>query len=88
MTEMERNYRVEDRELLTIILALMDWRCYLMGARETFEIWADHSNLQYFKQPQKVNRRQAHWITVLSEYNYTLHHLPGVKNSQVDPLSQ
>jgi hypothetical protein len=87
MTKTERNYRVEDRELLAIILALMDWRHYLMGARETFEIWSDHSNLQYFRQPQKVNRQHAGWITVWSEYDYTLHHLPGVKNSRADSLS-
>ena len=36
--------------------ALAEWRHLLLGARQTFEIWTDHQNLQYFRQPQKLNR--------------------------------
>ncbi len=59
----ERNYEIYDKELLTIMLALEEWRHYLMGAYQDFKIWTDHQNLQYFRKPQKVNRRQARWIT-------------------------
>ncbi len=55
----ECNYEIYDKELLTIMLALKEWRHYLMGAYQDFEIWTDHQNLQYFRKPQKVNRRQA-----------------------------
>jgi hypothetical protein len=73
----ERNYSVEDRELLAIMAAIKDWRRYLLYTDEPFEIWTDHANLQYFKQPQKISRRQARWLTVLAEYHFTLHHFPG-----------
>ncbi|SJL18203.1 uncharacterized protein ARMOST_21781 [Armillaria ostoyae] len=42
-------------ELLAIMLALAEWRHYLMGALEDVEIWTDHQNLQYFRKPQKLN---------------------------------
>ncbi len=55
----ERNYEIYDKELLAIMLALDEWRHYLMGAAIDVEIWTDHQNLQYFRKPQKLNRRQA-----------------------------
>ncbi len=52
----ERNYEIYDKELLAIMLALDEWRHYLMGTAVDVEIWTDHQNLQYFRQPQKLNR--------------------------------
>ena len=54
--ETERNYEIYDKEMLAIMHALDEWRRYLMGTSETFEIWTDHKNLQYFRKPQKLNR--------------------------------
>jgi hypothetical protein len=59
-----------------------------MGASETFEIWTDHKNLQYFRKPQKLNRRQARWMTELSEYHYNLLHKPGKTHGKPDGLSR
>ena len=74
--------------MLAIMLALEEWRHYLIGADEIFEIWTDHQNLQYFRQPQKVNRRQARWFTELAQYHFTLHHKPGTSNVKPDFLSR
>ncbi len=63
LTVTERNYEIYDKELLAIMLALDEWRHYLMGVAQDFEIWTDHQNLQYFRKPQKLNRRQARWVT-------------------------
>jgi hypothetical protein len=52
------------------------------------EVWTDHANLQYFREPQKLNRRQARWLTQLQDYDYTLHHIPGKANSKADLLSR
>ena len=68
--------------------ALQHFRHYLMGAKQEFEIWTDHANLQYFKKPEKLNRRQAQWLTELQEYDFTLHHIPGKSNSKADILSR
>ncbi len=64
------NYKIYDKELLAIMLALEEWRHYLMGAYQDFEIWTDHQNLQYFRKPKKVNQQQAQWITELAEYHF------------------
>ncbi len=82
----ERNYEIYNKELLAIMLALEEWRHYLMGAYQDFEIWMDHQNLQYFRKPQKVNQRQARWITELAEYHFTLHHKAGTANKKADLL--
>ncbi|SJL14236.1 related to TY3B TY3B protein [Armillaria ostoyae] len=88
LTTMERNYKIYDKELLAIMLTLDEWRHYLMGAAVDFEIWTDHQNLQYFRKPQKLNRRQARWVTELAEYHFTLHHKPGASNKKADLLSR
>ena len=88
LTETQRNYEIYDKEMLAIMLALEEWRHYLIGAKDIFEVWTDHQNLQYFRQPQKVNRRQARWLTELAQYHFTLHHKPGTSNVKPDFLSR
>ncbi len=72
LSAMERNYKIYDKELLAIMLALSEWRHYLMGAAKDIEIWMDHQNLQYFRLPQKLNQRQARWMTELAKYHFML----------------
>src|SRR5712664_1356826 len=88
LTETQRNYEIYDKEMLAIMLALEEWRHYLIGASEPFEIWTDHQNLQYFHQPQKVHRRQARWLTELQQYHFTLLHKPGSTHTKPDFLSR
>ncbi|SJL18610.1 uncharacterized protein ARMOST_22207 [Armillaria ostoyae] len=88
LTATERNYEIYDKELLAIMLALSEWCHYLMGALEDVEIWTDHQNLQYFRKPQKLNRRQARWVTELAEYHFVLKHKPGTANVKADLLSR
>ncbi len=44
----ERNYEIYDKELLKIMLALLEWCHYLMCTAMHIEIWTDHQILQYF----------------------------------------
>ncbi len=85
---MENNYEIYDKELLAIMLALSEWRHYLMGAAKDVEIWMDHQNLQYYRLPQKLNQHQARWVTELAEYHFVLRHKPGVLNKKADLLSR
>jgi len=61
MQPAERNYEIYDKELLAIVEALAKWRQYLLDAMEPFEVWMDHENLKYFREPHKLNGRQARW---------------------------
>ena len=61
MQPAERNYEIYDREMLGIIEALKDWRSFLEGLPNTFEIVTDHSNLTFWRTAQDLSRRQAPW---------------------------
>ena len=88
LNEVERNYEIYDKEMMAIMDSLTEWRQYLMGSKEPFEIWTDHQNLQYFHKPQKLNRRQARWVTELAEYSFSLVHKPGKSMGKADALSR
>jgi len=59
LNEIERNYKIYDKEMLAIVRGLEAWRHLLEGAQYKFKIWTDHKNLEYFMKAQKLNRRQA-----------------------------
>jgi hypothetical protein len=84
----QRNYNIYDRELLAIMLALEQRHQQLIGTKQPFEIQTDHANLQFFKKPQKLNQRQANWLTQLQDYDFVLTHIPGKQNSKADILSR
>ncbi|PPQ81108.1 hypothetical protein CVT24_008812 [Panaeolus cyanescens] len=88
LSETERNYKIHDRELLSIMRALSEWRHYLLGCSSPFEIWSDHLNLQYFMRNQKLNRRQARWSLELADFNFSLVHKAGSTMICADALSR
>ena len=83
-----RNYEIYDKKLLAIMVCLDEWCQYVLGAKEQFEIWSDHKNPEYFRKPQNINQWQARWVSILADYDFSLHHLPGSHNSAADVLSQ
>jgi hypothetical protein len=87
LLDAEKNYKIYDKELLAIVKALKAWRQYLIHANQQFEVWTNHENLKYFREPQKLNARQARWYIMLQEYNYSLQHIPGKTNTKADILS-
>jgi len=88
MQSAERNYEIYDKELLAIVEALTKWRQYLLDAKEPFEVWTDHENLKYFREPHKLNGRQARWYLKLQDYDFMLKHIPGKTNTKADILSR
>jgi transposase InsO family protein len=87
MNPAERNYVIHDKELLAIVASLMYFRHYLEGAKNTTDIWTDHSNLKYFMTKQKLTRRQARWALTLSRFDFRITHHPGTHNKS-DALSR
>ena len=55
LNETKRNYEIYDKEILAIIQYLETWRHFLEEAKNQFEIWIDHKNLEYFMKAQKLN---------------------------------
>ena len=85
--DMECNYNIWDRELLAVIRALTEWRHYLQGSLHTVTLLSNHQNLAYFRKPQWLNRWQARWSLLLTEYDLKLVHIPRTKMIQSDTLS-
>jgi len=79
----ERNYKIYDKEILTIIYVLEEWRHFLEEAQHLVEIWTDYKNLEYFMMAKKLNRRQAHWFLYLACFNFRLIHCPCKGTSRV-----
>jgi len=88
MSPAKRNYEIYDKELLAIVEALDKWRQYLLDTIKKFEVWTDHENLKYFKEPHKLNGRQARWYLKLQDYDFTLRHILGKTNTKPDILSR
>ena len=88
LSDIERNYKIHNKEMLAVVRCLEAWRHFLEGTMTRFEIWTDHKNLEYFMKAQKLNRRQARWALYLSRFNFTLKHILGSKMGKADSLSR
>ena len=51
-------------------------------------VFTDHKNLEYYNTTQLLNRRQARWAEILSQFNFKNVYSPGEKNNKADPLSR
>jgi transposase InsO family protein len=88
MDPAERNYQIWDREMLAIIRALEDWRHFLEGLPQPFEIYSDHANLVWWTKVQDLSRQQARWAIWLSRFDFKLVVRPGVTMGKADALSR
>ena len=84
----KRNYDIYDRELLTIILALSEWKHYLQGTPHPISVITDHKNLSYIKDPRKLSRQQACWSLFLQDFHIEWVVTPGSQMGLADALSQ
>lgn len=82
----EINYSTYDKEMLAIIDAFREWRCYLEGNK--FTLITDHAPLTSLKSQNSVSRRQARWVEILQAYDYDLIYRAGPKNIPADALSR
>ncbi len=82
----ERRYATGEQELLGLIRALQEWRCYLEGAKEVVLV-TDHHPLTYLQSQKTLSRRQARWVQFLSRFNFQIVYRKGATNI-ADPLSR
>src|SRR5208282_2790998 len=82
----EMNYPVHDREMLSIICALKEWRHYLHGQK--FTILTDNVSLKWFHTKEILNQRQVRWMEYLQEFDHAIVHQKGKHNVVADGLSR
>ena len=83
----EKNYQTTEQELLGVIRALVEWRCYLEGAKFPVTLVTDHNPLIFFSTQQTVSRRQARWSEYLQRFDHVWEFIPG-RSNMADPLSR
>jgi hypothetical protein len=83
----ERNYTTGEQELLGLIKALKEWRCYLEGCAG-LTLVTDHNPLTWFSSQPTLSRRQARWSEFLSRFHpFQVKYRPGSTNP-ADSLSR
>jgi len=88
LSDTEQNYEIHNKEILAVVRCLEVWKHFLEGAVVKFEIWTDHTNLEYFIKAQKLNQRQAQWALYLFRFDFILKHVLGSKMEKADSLSR
>ena len=82
----ERHYSATKKELLGVVRALRKFRYYLYGTK--FTLQTDHRAFQFLMTQRNINPLVERWFHLISEYNFVVEHIPGVKNVLPDHLSR
>ncbi|GMF58080.1 unnamed protein product [Phytophthora fragariaefolia] len=83
----ERNYPVQDKELLAMKNTQAKFRVYLLGSRP-FVVYTDHASLHTAIKSPHISQRMARWLSFFAEYNFQVEYKPGRLNVVADALSR
>ena len=73
-------------ELWAMVRCLQIWRHHLVGYH--FTVRSDHAPLKHFHSQKHVTDKLARWLDFLSEFDFTVEHIPGKDNTAADGLSR
>jgi hypothetical protein len=82
----ERNYPIQEKELLALISALRKWRHYIFGYE--VQVSTDHQSLVSYFNHKNLSGRKARWMIELSEYPVNIVYRKGCDNLIADTLSR
>jgi hypothetical protein len=82
----ETKYSITELELLAVIFAVKQFRCYLYGRQ--FIVYTDHRALRWLLNLQDPSSRLTRWAVKLSEYGFIVEHRSNPKMRHADALSR
>ena len=83
----EQRYDIYEKEAMSQIYHLKQWRCYLQGAPRS-TCYTDNAVLKHLQTQAKLTSKQARWMLVLQEYNVYVDYITGRANVVADALSR
>ena len=84
LSRQESLLQVDERETLAVVRAILHWRHYLFCH---FRLSTDSRIVRYLLTKRLLTRKQAAWVEVLSDFDFTVEHIAG-KLNMADPLSR
>lgn len=87
LSETERNYATNEKELLAIVWALQKLRNFLYGIAD-LTIYTDHQSLKYSISEKNPNSKIKRWKNLIEEFGAKIEYKPGNENIIADALSR
>ena len=85
LTKAEKHYSVIQQECLAAVVAMKQFRHYLLGRQ--FTLMTDHAPLQWLS-AQKMEGLLCRWALAMQEYNFVIVYRTGSSNGNADALSR
>ncbi|KAJ7975820.1 Retrotransposon protein, putative, Ty3-gypsy subclass [Quillaja saponaria] len=86
LSQAERRYTAQEKEMLAVIHCLRVWRHYLLGSR--FIVKTDNTGVSHFFTQPKLTPKQGRWHEFLAEFDFEFEHKAGKSNQAADALSR
>ena len=83
----ELNYDIHDKEMLSIVVAFVRLRHWLLGL-DNLVVQTDHKNLEQFMLTKALSPRQIRWAQFLAQFRFQVCYRPGLQNGRCDALSR
>lgn len=86
LLQAESNYPTWELETLAMVCAIKRFRRYLLGTR--FTVYTDCRAVAYVLNKMNLSLRINRWIAQMTEYDFEIKHIVGVKNMVADYFSR